>query len=115
MAPEERLEGRRLVPSHKHLAVGVAEETADIGADKAHARHGEGEAHRHGGLQVPPVRGVIPGPDSSVPGHYRYKMEKNGTVFRIRLSYIRTGSSFCYSFFYYQKYISPNNDYFVFF
>ena len=67
MGPEEGLEGRSLVPSHKELAVRVAKEAADIGATEAHAGHTEGQTHGDGGLEVAPLRGVVAGPDGRVP------------------------------------------------
>ena len=67
MGPEEGLERRSLVPSHKELAVGVAKEAANIGATEAHAGHTEGETHGDGGLEVAPLRGVVAGPDGRVP------------------------------------------------
>ena len=66
MGPEEGLERRSLVPSHKELAVRVAKEAANIGATEAHAGHTEGETHGDGGLEVAPLRGVVAGPDGRV-------------------------------------------------
>ena len=67
MGPEEGLERRSLVPSHKELAVRVAKEAANVGATEAHAGHTEGQTHGDGGLEVAPLRGVVAGPDGRVP------------------------------------------------
>ena len=66
MGPEEGLERRSLVPSHKELAVRIAKEAANISPTESHAGHTEGETHGDGGLEVAPLRGVVAGPDGRV-------------------------------------------------